>query len=220
MKSLRDLFTYSANERYGLIVLIFLLMAVSGYNIWLARHVSFPHEPAEASGKSFPVADSMRPVSLEKKYKSATYGSRDRSYASFHPDKYKRTLEMNTADSAGFEHLPGIGGILARRIIRYRTLLGGFYDSRQLTEVYGISDSVYMLICSRLQADTSKIARLNLNEADEKTMARHPYIGKYVAAGIVKYRETKGRIKDLNEITNNGLVEKDQMERLKFYVFL
>lgn len=36
------------------------------------------------------------------------------------------TININTADSVLFEKLPGIGPVLARRIIRYRALLGGY----------------------------------------------------------------------------------------------
>ncbi len=67
------------------------------------------------------------------------------------------TININTADSVLFEKLPGIGPVLARRIIRYRTLLGGYYSPEQIREVYGITDSLFLRIRERLEADTAHI---------------------------------------------------------------
>jgi competence protein ComEA len=224
MKEFRDLFTYSANERYGLIVLVFLLLAVSGYNMWLARHSGTPPEVAEEQTGLFAADSSPQSISGKRIYQEASW-QRQKQYVPYKQYiPYKKSkpekIEINTADSADFEHLPGIGGILARRILRYRGALGGFYDPAQIREVYGISDSVFALIEPRLRADTSKILKINLNAADEKMMARHPYIGRYAAKGIAGYRKTTGMIRNLEELKANGLIEKDQLDRLKFYVFL
>ena len=45
-------------------------------------------------------------------------------------------LNLNTADSAELEALPQLGPATARNIIKYRKLLGGFHDIRQLYELY------------------------------------------------------------------------------------
>jgi competence protein ComEA len=90
------------------------------------------------------------------------------------------TVNINAGDSSDFEKLPGIGPVLARRIVRYRVLLGGFYATVQLKEVYGITDSLYTALIPRLTTDTTLLARINVNTATEKELARHPYIGKYI----------------------------------------
>jgi competence protein ComEA len=89
-------------------------------------------------------------------------------------------VDINTADSAALDKLRGIGTILSKRIVRYRTLLGGFYDTGQLKEVYGLSDSLLSAIKPRFYADTTIIFKLSLNNASESELARHPYIGKYI----------------------------------------
>jgi competence protein ComEA len=130
------------------------------------------------------------------------------------------TININTADSATFEKLPGIGPVLARRITRYRTMLGGFYSRDQILEIYGINDSIFLRNRERLEADTSHIITINLNTCDEKELAHHPYIGRYVAAGIVKYRIHQGKILNINELTSNGLIEKDRFNKVKIYLSL
>jgi competence protein ComEA len=129
-------------------------------------------------------------------------------------------VNINTADSAEFEKLNGIGGVLARRIIRYRSVLGGYYSPEQIREVYGISDSLFLLIRERLEADTSDIKKINLNTARESDLAHHPYIGRYFATGIVKYRSHAGKILDIKELIINGLIPEDRYDKLKFYISL
>ncbi len=47
-------------------------------------------------------------------------------------------LELNSADSADLDSLPGIGPVLSARIIRYRNSIGGFSDFEQLSRVFGM----------------------------------------------------------------------------------
>lgn len=129
-------------------------------------------------------------------------------------------ININTADSADFEKLPGIGPVLARRIIRYRTLLGGYYSPEQLREVYGVSDSLFRQIGHRLEADTAAIKKINVNTSDEKDMARHPYIGKYVASGILQYRSHVVNILDIKTLRDNGVIPRDRFDKVKYYLSL
>jgi len=130
------------------------------------------------------------------------------------------TININTADSALFEKLPGIGPVLARRIIRYRAMLGGYFSPAQIREVYGVTDSLILRISERLEADTAHLKKINLNTSEERDLARHPYIGRYVAAGIVQYRKHIGKILNINELLINGLIPKDRFDKLKYYVSL
>jgi DNA uptake protein ComE-like DNA-binding protein len=132
-------------------------------------------------------------------------------------DKMK-PFDINMADSVTLEHLPGIGPVLSKRIIRYRRLLGGFYDTGQLKEVYGLSDSLLAVIKPRLYADTSIISKINLNVVSERELARHPYIGEYTARGIIAYRLSVQRIKCIDELKMNGLITKEGFEKLKNYL--
>ena len=47
-------------------------------------------------------------------------------------------LDLNTATAGQLQELPGIGPVLAGRIIDYRTQTGGFTDPGELIEVEGI----------------------------------------------------------------------------------
>jgi competence protein ComEA len=51
-------------------------------------------------------------------------------------------LDLNTADARALEDLPGIGPVLAQRIVDFRTAHGRFTAVEELTEVSGIGPTV------------------------------------------------------------------------------
>jgi competence protein ComEA len=50
-------------------------------------------------------------------------------------------LDLNTATVAQLDALPGVGPVLAQRIVEYRTAHGGFRSVNELREVDGIGES-------------------------------------------------------------------------------
>lgn len=106
-------------------------------------------------------------------------------------------IELNAADSVALLKLKGIGAVLAKRIIKYRKFLGGFYSVNQLHEVYGLKPEVVEKNIQRLWVDTTLIQKININFATQWELARHPYITKTEARKIINYRSTKGKISSL-----------------------
>lgn len=52
-------------------------------------------------------------------------------------------LDLNTATAEQLDDLPGVGPVLAQRIVEYRTRNGGFRSVEQLREVSGIGERRY-----------------------------------------------------------------------------
>lgn len=65
-------------------------------------------------------------------------------------------IDLNRAETSELEMLPGIGEVLAERIIRYREQCGGFTSVDQLTEVEGIGKSRLQEIRSLITVSQSK----------------------------------------------------------------
>jgi competence protein ComEA len=59
-------------------------------------------------------------------------------------------ININSADAAELEELPGIGQSIAQRIIEYRTANGPFKSVEDLQNVKGISSSVFAEIAPRI----------------------------------------------------------------------
>ena len=55
-------------------------------------------------------------------------------------------INLNSADQAELEELPGIGEVLAQRIIDYRTQRGSFRTIEDIKEVSGIGDKRFEAI--------------------------------------------------------------------------
>ena len=95
-------------------------------------------------------------------------------------------IDINKADSAAFETLPGIGPYFASKMVSYRTSLGGYSHPEQLLEIYHFDREKYdglkdLITCS-------PPAPYPIWTLSERELARHPYISRDEAHSIVLYR--------------------------------
>jgi competence protein ComEA len=127
-------------------------------------------------------------------------------------------VDLNQADSAALERLPGLGPVLSVRLIKYRKLLGGFYSVDQLKEVYGLPEETFQILTGRVFTDTASLTRISINDAGYKELSRHPYLEKYDIMAIIKYKELKGRILNINELINNGILTEVKAKRISPYL--
>lgn len=127
-------------------------------------------------------------------------------------------IEINTADTFRLAMLRGIGPAYARRICKYRDLLGGFSSKNQLKEVYGISDELVSLIDSTIRVDKQKIRKIDVNKAKFAELIRHPYLNEYQTKAIVSYRQFKRRINDLQELVSNNILDEETYIRMRPYL--
>ncbi len=62
-------------------------------------------------------------------------------------------ININLADAQALQILPGIGAVIAQRIIDYRETHGNFTDIHALKNVQGIGDGVFKNIADRITVD-------------------------------------------------------------------
>lgn len=62
------------------------------------------------------------------------------------PEGMASRVNLNTADTAALESLPGIGPALAQRIIDYRMANGPFQTTAEIQDVRGIGAGIYAKI--------------------------------------------------------------------------
>ncbi len=95
--------------------------------------------------------------------------------------------DMNEADSAAFDALPGIGPYYASRIVAYRKRLGGFSFKEQLMDLKGFDREKFDKLKELISIASPR--RYPLWTLPEDSLAAHPYIGRQAAHGIILFRD-------------------------------
>ena len=96
-------------------------------------------------------------------------------------------VDINKADSAALDDLPGIGPYYAAKIVEYRSSLGGYSYKEQLMDIWKFDEAKYEGLQDLIEVGPSK--PYPLWRLPEDSLKLHPYIGKYAAHGIIVYRE-------------------------------
>jgi DNA uptake protein ComE-like DNA-binding protein len=96
-------------------------------------------------------------------------------------------IDINKADSATFETLPGIGKYFAAKMVSYREELGGYSYPEQLMDIWHFDREKYDGLKDLITVGpTDPFPLWSLTESG---LARHPYIDKRAAHGIVLFRD-------------------------------
>ena len=130
-------------------------------------------------------------------------------------------FDLNTADTAVLNSVYGIGPALAKRIVTYRDRLGGFVQSEQLYEVWGLDSTVVVRTLAISEISPAFVPRMiNINAAAESELAGHPYMRGKSARAIVTYRFQHGNFASIGELEKINLIESKTFNRIKPYLTL
>jgi DNA uptake protein ComE-like DNA-binding protein len=232
----RDFFYFSREERRAFIVLLSLIV-IAGI-LLILKDFRSPPESAEVTPAdsvvvapqtsahtqpSSPSPSEKAPPKTSPNYTrktgkpSESVSERVNRLTSSSRPSYPRTekldagvvVELNAADTTILKKVPGIGSSFASRIIKYRELLGGYYDVNQLSEVYGIDEEKYNALAPWFTADASLIRKLPVNMLPQDSLRRHPYLDYRQAKAIEQLRRQKKSLSGwenlqlLSEFTDN-----------------
>ncbi|MBR4524849.1 MAG: helix-hairpin-helix domain-containing protein, partial [Bacteroidales bacterium] len=101
-------------------------------------------------------------------------------------------LDLNRADSAALDALPGIGPWFATKILEYRDELGGYSFPEQLLDIYHFDREKYDALSDLVFC--SPPAPFALWSLPADSLRRHPYIRSAQAArSIVLFRDNTPR---------------------------
>lgn len=128
----------------------------------------------------------------------------------FSPKKIPN-IDINLASIADWELLPGIGPVLAARIVKYREKLGGFAELEEVKRTYGISDSLFLQIKPFLQLNTS--SKPSINTASE-TLLQKAGVSPAIAIAIVAYRKQYGLFSSLDDLKKIVFIQPAQFQEL------
>ena len=109
---------------------------------------------------------------------------------------------------------------LARRVIKYRKLLGNFYTTDQLKEVYGFSAKTYTKVKMYVQCDSMKIKKIDLNHASFKTLLHHPYLDYKTTLQIVKTRDRLLNFRNLLQLKTQARIPDSVYNKIHHYLYI
>lgn len=129
-------------------------------------------------------------------------------------------LDLNNSDTLDLQQLTGIGPAFANRIVKYREMLGGYFQKEQLMEVFGMDSLRFAQIADHVMIANDPTQKININKASIKELIKHPYIEFYLAKSIVTQREKIGKFNSLDELLDTRLVYDDLFKKIKPYLTL
>lgn len=125
-------------------------------------------------------------------------------------------LDLNLADSAAFDALPGIGGWFASRMIAHRRALGGYSYKEQLMDIGRFDEERFRALEDLVTVSPENVRPYPLWSLPADSLQKHPYIGnREVARSIVLYREnTPKALWSVESLGSSGILSASQCARL------
>ena len=128
------------------------------------------------------------------------------------------SVDVNTADTADWIALPGIGSKLAQRIVKFRERLGGFFSVDQVGETFGLTDSTFQLIRQFLHCPNPAVKTMDPNQAGLEELKSHPYFRYNLANAIVQNRQQHGPFKSLDDLKRIPIITNEIFEKIVRYL--
>jgi DNA uptake protein ComE-like DNA-binding protein len=125
-------------------------------------------------------------------------------------------FDLNTGDTTDFKKITGIGSGFAKRIIKYRDILGGFVNVEQVRETYGLPpETVDELL--KYGFVKSGVKKLKINQLPVENF-KHPYLKYYQAKAIIAYREQHGFFKTIVDLKQIKVLDEATINKIEPYL--
>lgn len=197
----KEYFTFNKRQKNGVLILISLIALLVVY-LFISDNI-LPN--------SKPVDFSSFKKELQNAGINAPSGTLTNKNVSF-------KIDINSADTNALMTIPKMTSYCASMIVRYRKKLGGYYSTGQLKEVWGMDSALYHSTLDKVKADTALVHKININTADIKQLAYHPYIRYYLAKAIVNYREEHGLFASLSDLYKMAAIDDSTYFRITPYL--
>lgn len=160
-------------------------------------------------------------VAIEQKEKQQRFAKNETTEPAFVNSRKEFAtvaIDINSADTSAWKQLKGIGSGYAKRIVNFRTKLGGFVSVEQVAETYGLPDSVFQQIKPQLKTNASSLRKININTCTIDELKAHPYIGYSVANALVQYRKEHGSFNSVADLQKIGAIDEKLYRKIAPYL--
>ena len=129
-------------------------------------------------------------------------------------------IDINTADVEAWKSLPGIGNVLAERIIQYRKRSNGFGSKDELKSVFGLNDSLLTQLAPYLLIHESNLQKLPLNRVSAYQIGLKTGIPAEIAKSIVRWRQENGLFTEIDQLLGIPGFQPEWINRFKALFFI
>ncbi len=160
-------------------------------------------------------------VAIEQKEKQQRFTQSEANVPVFTNSRKESSafvVDINSADTSEWKQLKGIGSGYAKRIVNFRTKLGGFVSVEQVAETFGLPDSVFQNIKPQLKINPSTQRKISINNSTTEELKAHPYIGFSVANAIVQYRKEHGSFSSVADLQKIGAIDEKLYRKISPYL--
>lgn len=125
-------------------------------------------------------------------------------------------VDLNVADSAAFDALPGIGGWFATKMVEHRKALGGYSYKEQLMDIYRFDQEKFDGLKDLITVSPENAVPYPLWTLPADSLRAHPYIRNLeTAKAIVLYRENTPPDRwTIEALRDAGILTMEQYDRL------
>ncbi|MDA1119406.1 MAG: helix-hairpin-helix domain-containing protein [Bacteroidetes bacterium] len=129
-------------------------------------------------------------------------------------------IDINIANANDLKTIRGIGDVLSTRIVSFRDALGGFSSIEQLGEVYGLNDTVLVLVVKQFfVADDFTPMQINLSGVSEEILKKHPYVD-YRMARVISSFSRQHQIQDVNDLKEIKIMTDSLFNKIAPYLYV
>lgn len=125
-------------------------------------------------------------------------------------------IDLNLADSAAFDSLPGIGGWFASRMVAYRNQLRGYSYKEQLMDIWKFDQAKFDALSDLITLSPDHIRPYPLWSFPVDSLRLHPYISNYeTARAIVLFRDTNpSQMHTISALEESGIINSEVARKL------
>lgn len=132
---------------------------------------------------------------------------------------YQQKKDLNSVSKEELQKISGIGEVLANRIINYRTKLGGFRNTIQIKDIYGLNYEVEKRLLQQMTVKTSTEYKLiNINTASVVELQQIPYFNYELARQIFSFIKLREGVSSLEELSKIETFPSHRIPQLKLYL--